>query len=58
MPVYSYRCPKCGYHKDVRTELDKADLPQYCPTCLIEMRKLFGLGGVAFKGTGFYRTDK
>jgi putative FmdB family regulatory protein len=58
MPVYSYKCPDCGYSVDVRTELDKADLPKHCPKCKIAMRKLLGLGGVSFKGNGFYSTDK
>jgi len=58
MPVYSYTCDKCGRKQDVRTDLDKADLPQHCPKCKTAMRKLLGFGGVAFKGNGFYTTDK
>lgn len=58
MPVYSYKCDKCGKTQDVRTDLDKADLPQYCPKCLVQMRKLLSVPGVSFKGKGFYSTDK
>jgi len=58
MPVYTYKCPQCNKSIDVRTDLDKADLPQHCPKCKIAMRKQQGFGGVTFKGTGFYTTDK
>ena len=33
------------------------DDPAYCP-CGKKARKVFGLSGVAFKGKGFYSTDK
>ncbi len=56
--IYTYRC-KCG-----RTELDR-DFPMgkapegvaSCIICFGEVRRVFQLAGVQFKGTGFYSTD-
>jgi len=28
-----------------------------CPECGGALRKEFGVGGIAFKGSGFYKTD-
>jgi predicted nucleic acid-binding Zn ribbon protein len=28
-----------------------------CPNCKGELTKVFGVGSVTFKGSGFYRTD-
>ena len=33
MPVYEYRCPKCGNEFEVMRPISKADEPALCPKC-------------------------
>jgi putative FmdB family regulatory protein len=54
MPLYKYRCA-CGNEFEQRHEMQAA--PAHC-SCGEQAKKVFGLVGVAFKGKGFYSTDK
>lgn len=56
MPTYSYKCKNCGHAFDVQQSFQDAALTQ-CPDCKGELVKVFGVGSVTFKGSGFYRTD-
>ena len=57
MPLYSYRCDKCGVQFEQRQHFTDAPLT-HCPECGEEaLRKLFQPVGVVFKGSGFYATD-
>lgn len=56
MPTYSYVCRSCGHAFDAVQAMSDAALT-HCPECNGELRKAFGTVGVAFKGSGFYRTD-
>lgn len=58
MPTYQYVCTKCGHDLEARQSFSDAALTD-CPSCGIDgaLRKQFGSIGVAFKGSGFYRTD-
>ena len=56
MPTYAYVCRACGHAFDAVQAMSDAALTQ-CPECDGELRKSFGTVGVAFKGSGFYRTD-
>ena len=56
MPTYEYACKKCGEHLEVVQSFRDDALAQ-CPNCGGELRKVFGSIGIAFKGSGFYRTD-
>ncbi len=57
MPIYEYRCKKCGriYEELV---FNSKDEPKVCKECGGELERLpsFGVGFV-FKGSGFYITD-
>ncbi len=56
MPVYEYACKSCGEHLEVAQSF-KDDPLTVCPACGGPLRKVFGSIGIAFKGSGFYRTD-
>ncbi|MDR0540396.1 MAG: zinc ribbon domain-containing protein [Spirochaetaceae bacterium] len=58
MPTYEYQCKVCGYDFEVFQNM--ADEPlKVCPQCGREVRRVInGGGGVIFKGSGFYVTDK
>ena len=54
MPLYEYRCD-CGNEFLQRQAIN--DDPVIC-SCGKETKRVYGLGGVAFKGKGFYSTHK
>lgn len=57
MPVYAYECKNCHHAFDIRQSFSD-DALTVCPECHEPvLRKKFGTVGVAFKGSGFYRTD-
>lgn len=56
MPTYSYKCTECGHAFDIVQSISDSTLTA-CPNCGGTLRKVFGLTGVTFNGTGFYRTD-
>src|SRR5919205_2410366 len=56
MPVYEYACKDCGEHLEVAQSF-KDEALTVCPHCGGPLRKVFGSIGIAFKGSGFYRTD-
>ena len=56
MPKYEYACKSCGQHLEVVQSFHDDALTE-CPACGGRLRKVFGAIGIAFKGSGFYRTD-
>ncbi len=56
MPTYEYACRSCGEHIEA-VQSFKDDPLTTCTACGGELRKVFGSIGIAFKGSGFYRTD-
>lgn len=56
MPTYEYACRSCGEHLEV-VQSFKDDALTTCPGCKGALRKVFGAIGIAFKGSGFYKTD-
>jgi putative FmdB family regulatory protein len=56
MPTYSYKCKNCQHTFDVQQSINDKSLTE-CPNCKGELAKVFGVGSVTFKGSGFYRTD-
>lgn len=56
MPTYEYACKSCGEHLEV-VQSFKDDPLTECPNCHGQLRKVFGNIGIAFKGSGFYKTD-
>jgi putative FmdB family regulatory protein len=56
VPTYAYACNSCGHEFEVVQSMTDAALTT-CPSCSGTLRKVFHPVGVAFKGSGFYRTD-
>lgn len=56
MPTYSYRCTECMEAFDIVQSFTDEALTE-CPACGKRLRKVFSAVGIAFKGSGFYRTD-
>ena len=56
MPTYEYACKECGEHQEVVQSFKDEPLTK-CPACGGRLRKVFGNIGIAFKGSGFYKTD-
>lgn len=55
MPIYEYRCDKCGHQFD---RLVKMDTPNpECPECGSSVKKLLSASNFELKGTGWYQTD-
>jgi putative FmdB family regulatory protein len=58
MPTYEYECKSCGHVFDFFQNMNDEPL-KICPQCGKEVRRLInGGGGIIFKGSGFYVTDK
>jgi len=56
MPVYEYRCAKCGERfEQYRTVTTRR--AARCPECGGRGRKVFRPVGIIFKGSGFHVTD-
>ena len=56
MPTYEYRCKDCGEPLEVVQAFTDDALTE-CPACGGRLKKVFGNVGIAFKGSGFYKTD-
>ena len=56
MPTYEYRCKSCDHGFEIVQSFSD-DALTTCPECEGPLRKVFGNVGIAFKGSGFYKTD-
>ena len=41
MPIYEYRCPKCGVDFELIRHMDKMNEPAECPQCGTEAERIF-----------------
>lgn len=58
MPTYEYRCPKCGNITEVATSVKNRDISPPCKQCGAKTTRIQSrVGGLIFKGSGFYKTD-
>ncbi|MDR3145127.1 MAG: zinc ribbon domain-containing protein [Treponema sp.] len=58
MPTYEYECKSCGHTFDVFQSMSDEPVKD-CPRCGREVRRrINGGGGIIFKGSGFYVTDR
>ena len=55
MPIYEYKCQKCGIFEITRRITDKS--LGKCPTCKGKVKKLISHTSFQLKGTGWYVTD-
>lgn len=56
MPLYEYRCKKCG-HRFEKIQSFSAPDAKECPVCKGEVERLISAPAIQFKGTGWYVTD-
>jgi putative FmdB family regulatory protein len=57
MPIYAYRCERCGHAKDVLQKISDPVLT-VCPACgEPALRKQVTAAGFQLKGSGWYVTD-
>jgi putative FmdB family regulatory protein len=57
MPLYEYKCKKCG-HRFERIQSFSAEDVKECPVCQGEVERLISTPARPhFKGSGFYSTD-
>lgn len=56
MPIYEYKCRKCGEHFEKRQSISEDPLTT-CEKCGGGLEKQWSLSGFQFKGAGWYVTD-
>ena len=56
MPLYEYKCVKCG-HRFERIEKLSAPITQKCPKCGKKAERQLSSSAIQFKGSGWYVTD-
>ncbi|MEJ2385877.1 MAG: zinc ribbon domain-containing protein [Chromatiaceae bacterium] len=57
MPIYEYRCERCGHEMDALQKLSDAPLVD-CPECgEPALKKLISPAAFRLKGSGWYETD-
>ena len=57
MPIYEYRCARCGFQEEYLQKISDAPLRD-CPECHEpELRKMVTAAGFQLKGSGWYVTD-
>ena len=56
MPLYDYKCSKCGYIFEVQQRITEEPL-EHCPKCKGHIKRLISPAGIIFKGSGFHVTD-
>lgn len=54
MPLYDYKCEKCGIVTEYRREFGEDREPTCCGT---SMQRQWSAPSVIFNGPGFYSTD-
>jgi putative FmdB family regulatory protein len=56
MPIYEYKCSKCGHITEVWQQFSDAPL-QTCEVCGGSVRKIISQNTFHLKGSGWYVTD-
>ena len=56
MPLYEYKCVKCG-HRFEKIESVSASETKKCPKCGAKAPRMASAPAIQFKGSGWYVTD-
>jgi putative FmdB family regulatory protein len=56
MPIYEYKCQKCGKQFDALQSMSDPELKS-CKFCKGKVHKLVSLSSFSLKGSGWYATD-
>ena len=57
MPTYEYKCSECEERLSETRSIHDPSPEHFCKSCGQKMNQVISLGGITFKGSGFYRTD-
>ncbi|HTK95987.1 MAG TPA: zinc ribbon domain-containing protein, partial [Terriglobales bacterium] len=57
MPIYEYRCKKCGHRFEKLHQSFSEARVKKCPQCGGAVEQLLSAPAAHFKGEGFYVTD-
>ena len=57
MPIYEYRCSKCGNEFELIKSFSEVNDKEKCKECGEDAQKIVSNVSIAFKGNGFYKTD-
>lgn len=56
MPLYEYKCEKCGHRFEKIEKVSAAEVKK-CPKCGANAPRQLSAPGIQFKGSGWYVTD-
>jgi len=56
MPIYEYKCQKCGRQYEAFQGINEPDLKS-CKFCKGKVHKMMSLSSFSLKGSGWYTTD-
>ena len=56
MPIYEYKCKKCGNEFEVFQKVTESD-PKSCKFCRGPVNRLISLSSFQLQGSGWYVTD-
>jgi putative FmdB family regulatory protein len=56
LPLYEYKCVKCG-HRFEKIEVVTASETKKCPKCGARAQRMASAPAIQFKGSGWYVTD-
>ena len=56
MPIYEYKCRKCGQVTELIEGAHDGPLRK-CPSCAGKVERMMSAGAFILKGTGWYATD-
>ena len=57
MPIYEYRCDKCGHEQEFLQKVSERPIAK-CPACgSSKFQKQLSAAGFQLKGSGWYATD-
>lgn len=63
MPTYEYKCTECDHTETLDFRLPDRDRLAHFPDsdgilqCSGKLKRVYSLGGISFKGSGFYKND-
>ncbi len=57
MPKYEYKCVACNNHYEVEKSMKDARRVEYCPSCELELVRVFDATPNKWNTTGAYVTD-
>ena len=58
MPTYLYKCKSCDNRVEKTKTFGQKLIEPHCESCKKPMQRDYSFGSVAFRGSGFYSTDK